>query len=184
MERARGMTSFVSCRWNKRRRLVGGDASTKVRSRGGKDDLPFHGQTVATRARRSVPRGLTLTELLVVVSIVVVVSATLVSLVQPVLRGQQVREAARELNVYLAAVYDGFFILLAFALLNMLTGIYYYLRPLIQIWTDSSSSSPKPHPVAIGVKLYVLVSAGVVFVLGVAPEFLMTLTKRVALELF
>jgi NADH-quinone oxidoreductase subunit N len=87
-------------------------------------------------------------------------------------------------SVYLAAVYDGFFILLAFALLNMLTGIYYYLRPLTQIWTDSSSSSPKPHPVAIGVKLYVLVSAGVVFVLGVAPEFLLTLTKRVALELF
>jgi NADH-quinone oxidoreductase subunit N len=87
-------------------------------------------------------------------------------------------------TVYLAAIHDGFYVLLAFALLNMLTGIYYYLRPLTEIWMGSSSSSPKPHPVAIGVKLYVLVSAGVVFVLGLAPEFLLTLSKRVALELF
>jgi prepilin-type N-terminal cleavage/methylation domain-containing protein len=55
---------------------------------------------------RSVPatlrRGVTLTELLVVVSIVVLLSSMLVPLVQPVMRGQRVREAARQVNVYLA----------------------------------------------------------------------------------
>lgn len=46
-------------------------------------------------------RGLTLTELLVVVSLVVLLAAILLPLVQPVLRGQRVREATRQLNVYL-----------------------------------------------------------------------------------
>jgi type II secretory pathway pseudopilin PulG len=45
---------------------------------------------------------MTLTELLVVVSIVVLLSSMLIPLLQPVLRGQRVREAARQLNVYLA----------------------------------------------------------------------------------
>ena len=45
--------------------------------------------------------GLTLTELLVVVSILVILLAVLVPAVQPALRGQKVREASREINVYL-----------------------------------------------------------------------------------
>jgi type II secretory pathway pseudopilin PulG len=52
--------------------------------------------------RRQARRAMTLTELLVVVSIVVLLSGILVPLIQPVLRGQRVREASRQLNVYLA----------------------------------------------------------------------------------
>jgi prepilin-type N-terminal cleavage/methylation domain-containing protein len=48
------------------------------------------------------PRGLTLTELLVVVSIIVVVSGMLVPMVTPVLRGQKVREATRQINLLLS----------------------------------------------------------------------------------
>ena len=46
--------------------------------------------------------GITLTELLVVVSIVVLLSSALIPLLQPVMRGQRVREASRQLNVFLA----------------------------------------------------------------------------------
>jgi prepilin-type N-terminal cleavage/methylation domain-containing protein len=59
---------------------------------------PDSGQLAKSGGRR----GMTLTELLVVVSIVVLLSASLVPMVQPVLRGQRVREASRQLNVYLA----------------------------------------------------------------------------------
>lgn len=47
-------------------------------------------------------RGVTLTELLVVVAIMVVVAAAFVPLVQPILRGQNTREASRQLNVMIA----------------------------------------------------------------------------------
>ncbi len=55
---------------------------------------------------RSLPqrRGLTLTELLVVVAIMVVVAAVFVPMVQPILRGQNTREASRQLNVMIAGV--------------------------------------------------------------------------------
>lgn len=50
--------------------------------------------------RRATSRkGLTLTELLVVVSIIVIVAGALVPLVQPVLKGRNTREAARQLSV-------------------------------------------------------------------------------------
>jgi prepilin-type N-terminal cleavage/methylation domain-containing protein len=57
---------------------------------------------VCRQQRRPTRRAMTLTELLVVVSIIVLLSSILVPLVQPILRGQRVREAARQLNVYLA----------------------------------------------------------------------------------
>ncbi|MCP4194085.1 MAG: prepilin-type N-terminal cleavage/methylation domain-containing protein [Planctomycetaceae bacterium] len=47
-------------------------------------------------------RGLTLTELLVVVSIMVIVAGALVPMVQPLLKGRNPREAARQLNVMMA----------------------------------------------------------------------------------
>ena len=47
-------------------------------------------------------RGLTLTELLVVVSIMVIVAGALVPMVQPLLKGRNPREAARQLNVMIA----------------------------------------------------------------------------------
>ena len=47
-------------------------------------------------------QGLTLIELLVVVSIVILLAGVLVPLMQPVLQGQNTREAARQLNVFLA----------------------------------------------------------------------------------
>ncbi len=47
-------------------------------------------------------RGLTLTELLVVVSIVILLAGILVPLMQPILQGQNTREAARQINVFLA----------------------------------------------------------------------------------
>lgn len=43
-------------------------------------------------------RGLTLTELLVVISIVVLLAAVVLPMMQPVLRGREVREAARQLS--------------------------------------------------------------------------------------
>jgi prepilin-type N-terminal cleavage/methylation domain-containing protein len=46
--------------------------------------------------------GMTLTELLVVVSIVVILAGVLVPLMQPVLKGQNTREAARQINVFLS----------------------------------------------------------------------------------
>jgi prepilin-type N-terminal cleavage/methylation domain-containing protein len=46
-------------------------------------------------------RGVTLTELLVVVSIVVLLAGALVPVMQPVLRGQKVREASRQVSVFM-----------------------------------------------------------------------------------
>ena len=46
--------------------------------------------------------GLTLTELLVVVSIMVVVAGALVPLVQPIMKGRNTREAVRQLNVMIS----------------------------------------------------------------------------------
>lgn len=53
--------------------------------------------------RRRTRRGLTLTELLVVVSIVVLLAAVLLPMIQPIMRGRKVREASRQVNVMLAA---------------------------------------------------------------------------------
>ncbi len=46
--------------------------------------------------------GVTLTELLVVVSIIVLMTSALLPMLQPVLKGQGAREAARQLNVFIA----------------------------------------------------------------------------------
>ncbi len=46
--------------------------------------------------------GVTLTELLVVVSIIVLVTSALLPMLQPVLKGQKTREAARQLNAFFA----------------------------------------------------------------------------------
>lgn len=52
--------------------------------------------------RHATPRrsGLTLTELLVVISIIIIVSAVLTPMLRPVMRGRDVRESARQLNAY------------------------------------------------------------------------------------
>ena len=52
---------------------------------------------------RNIPkrRGVTLTELLVVVAIIIIVTAVLVPMLSPILEGREVREAARQVNVYI-----------------------------------------------------------------------------------
>jgi len=52
------------------------------------------------RSRPPATRGVTLTELLVVISIIVLVTAMLVPMLAPVLRGQKIREATRQVNVF------------------------------------------------------------------------------------
>jgi type II secretory pathway pseudopilin PulG len=46
-------------------------------------------------------RGVTLTELLVVVTIIIIVTAVLVPMLSPILEGREVREAARQVNTYI-----------------------------------------------------------------------------------
>ncbi len=46
-------------------------------------------------------RGLTLTELLVVITIIVIVSSILTPMIQPALKGREIREAARQINTFL-----------------------------------------------------------------------------------
>ena len=54
-------------------------------------------------ATNRIRRGLTLTELLIVISIIVLVTGVMVPLVQPLLKGQDTREAARITNVFFAS---------------------------------------------------------------------------------
>lgn len=63
-----------------------------------KQGFPLRRFEITHRPRR----GVTLTELLVVVSIVVLLAGALVPVVQPVLRGQKVREASRQVSVFLS----------------------------------------------------------------------------------
>ena len=53
--------------------------------------------------RRRMRNGLTLTELLVVVSIIVLVTGVMVPLMKPVFEGQETREAARNISVFFAS---------------------------------------------------------------------------------
>ncbi|MCA9214162.1 MAG: prepilin-type N-terminal cleavage/methylation domain-containing protein [Planctomycetales bacterium] len=53
---------------------------------------------------RKASRGLTLTELLVVIAIIVLVSGAMLPMVRPLLKGRNVREAARIVNVFFAGV--------------------------------------------------------------------------------
>ena len=87
-------------------------------------------------------------------------------------------------QVYLASVEGGFALLLGAALLNMLFGYTFYLRPLTTMWMDTTADTPRTLPATIGVKLAVVVCVGVVLISGVVPEPLLSLTQRVALELF
>ena len=66
----------------------------------------------------------------------------------------------------------------------MFFGYIFYLRPLTTMWMDTTADTPKTLPVTIGVKLLVVVCVGVVLISGVVPEFWLSLTQRVALELF
>ncbi len=87
-------------------------------------------------------------------------------------------------QVYLASVEGGFSLLLAAALLNMLFGFTFYLRPLTTIWRGGTEDAPKALPATIGVKLWVVVCVGVVLISGTVPEALLSLAQRVALEFF
>ena len=70
-----------------------------------KSDLPtlrIVGSLAATGRRRYGRAGVTLVELLVVVGIVLILVSLTAAMIQPVLEGRDIREAARMLNIYLA----------------------------------------------------------------------------------
>ena len=58
---------------------------------------------VAQFSRGAKKKALTLTELVVVIAVIVVLTAITVPLVQPVVKGRDAREGGRQLNVFLAA---------------------------------------------------------------------------------
>ena len=57
-----------------------------------------------TQQAKKAARGLTLTELLVVIAIIVLVSGAMLPMIRPLLKGRNVREAARIVNVFIAGV--------------------------------------------------------------------------------